>query len=332
MFGTRLELRLGDPADSAINRRAAINVPERSPGRGLTPDGLHLLAALPRIDSTPTSEDLSEGLAGLVSALNAHWSDPPAPSVRVLPAKLPFADLDGARDGGRASFPMGIGESDLAPVFLDFDAQPHLLLFGDTECGKSTFLRALARRIAQRCTPDEARIILVDYRRSLLGALNSPHQIGYGTSAPVTTDLVRQVVTAMRDRLPGPTVTPEQLRDRSWWTGPDLYLLVDDYDLVAGGTPNPLTPLLEYLAQGRDIGLRLIVTRRVGGASRAIFDPVLARLRELAVPGVLMSGPREEGAIFGNVRPQPLPPGRGILVDRRFGTELVQFAHVAPEE
>jgi S-DNA-T family DNA segregation ATPase FtsK/SpoIIIE len=127
-------------------------------------------------------------------------------------------------------------------------------------------------------------------------------------------------------------VTPEQLRERSWWTGPDLYLLVDDYDLVASATPNPLTPLLEYLAQGRDIGLRLVVTRRIGGASRAIFDPVLARLRELAVPGVLMSGPREEGAIFGNVRPQPLPPGRGILVDRRVGTELVQFVHVAPDE
>ena len=48
LFGSRLELRLGDPAESMVNRRSATNVPERSPGRGLTADGLHLLTALPR--------------------------------------------------------------------------------------------------------------------------------------------------------------------------------------------------------------------------------------------------------------------------------------------
>ena len=32
-------------------------------------------------------------------------------------------------------------------------------------------------------------------------------------------------------------------------------MLVDDYDLVAGGPANPIMPLLEYLAQARDIGL-----------------------------------------------------------------------------
>ncbi|MGH3663667.1 MAG: type VII secretion protein EccCa, partial [Micromonosporaceae bacterium] len=34
LFGTRLELRLGDPSESEINRRAAKNVPQRAPGRG----------------------------------------------------------------------------------------------------------------------------------------------------------------------------------------------------------------------------------------------------------------------------------------------------------
>jgi S-DNA-T family DNA segregation ATPase FtsK/SpoIIIE len=39
LFGSRLELRLGDPTDSMVNRRAAVNVPEK-PGRGHrgTPD------------------------------------------------------------------------------------------------------------------------------------------------------------------------------------------------------------------------------------------------------------------------------------------------------
>ena len=60
-------------------------------------------------------------------------------------------------------------------------------------------------------------------------------------------------------------------------------MLVDDYDLVAGGGSNPLTPLLEYLPQARDIGLHLVITRRTGGASRALYDPVIERLRELSI-------------------------------------------------
>lgn len=44
VIGTRLELRLGDPVDSEHGRERARSVP-RAPGRGLTPDGHHFLAA-----------------------------------------------------------------------------------------------------------------------------------------------------------------------------------------------------------------------------------------------------------------------------------------------
>ena len=50
MFGTRLELRLGDPVDSEIDRRVAALVPAGRPGRGLVGAKLHFLGALPRID------------------------------------------------------------------------------------------------------------------------------------------------------------------------------------------------------------------------------------------------------------------------------------------
>ena len=43
-FGTRLELRLGDPLDSEIDRRVAALVPSGRPGRGLVTEQ----AALPR--------------------------------------------------------------------------------------------------------------------------------------------------------------------------------------------------------------------------------------------------------------------------------------------
>jgi S-DNA-T family DNA segregation ATPase FtsK/SpoIIIE len=94
---------------------------------------------------------------------------------------------------------------------------------------------------------------------------------------------------------------------------------------------NPLAPLLEYLAQAKDVGLHLIIARRCGGAARALFEPVTARLRELSTPGIVMSGNPDEGPLLGNVKPLPMPPGRGTLVERKAGRQLVQLAWLPPE-
>ena len=107
-------------------------------------------------------------------------------------------------------------------------------------------------------------------------------------------------------------------------------MLVDDYDLVASGGGNPLSTLLDLLPQARDIGLHLVITRRAGGAARALYEPVLQRLRELDSPGLLMSGNREEGALIGNLKPSIQPAGRGFLVRRRDGTQLIQTAWSEP--
>jgi S-DNA-T family DNA segregation ATPase FtsK/SpoIIIE len=136
---------------------------------------------------------------------------------------------------------------------------------------------------------------------------------------------VAGLVEGFTKRQPGADVTPEQLRTRSWWTGPEIYILVDDYDLVTGGQ-NPLLPLVEFLPQARDIGLQLIIARRAGGASRALMDPVVGRLRELGQPAIVLSAPRDEGTLFG-VRPTAQPPGRGTLVSRRYGSVPVQLVH-----
>ena len=75
-----------------------------------------------------------------------------------------------------------------------------------------SFLRALATSIITRFTPEQARVILVDYRRSLLGTIETPHLIGYGTAAAHTAELVESAAGYLQGRLPGPEVTPPQLR------------------------------------------------------------------------------------------------------------------------
>ena len=278
----------------------------------MTADGFHFLAA------AAPGEDL-------VAAVAAAWTGPPAPQVRLLPSLVPYHDLP--QDDGVA---IGLAQTDLCPVTVDFAADPHFLVFGDGESGKSSFLRALATSITRRYEAERARLVILDYRRSLLGAFGDPHLIGYATGAAQATRLVESIAGYMQRRLPGPDLTSQQLRDRSWWTGPDCYLLVDDSDLVAAGPTNPLLPLLEYLAQARDIGLHLVLTRRSGGAGRALDEPVIQRLRELSTPGLVLAGDREEGALLGTVRPGPQPPGRGWLVTRRQRTRLVQLGYLPP--
>jgi S-DNA-T family DNA segregation ATPase FtsK/SpoIIIE len=327
LFGSRLELKLGDPSDSMVNRKAAANVPAGQPGRGLVAEDLHMLTALPQtIGHTATS---------LVSGIAAGWSGEPARPVRMLPALLPYAAVLEIGESGEPvpigrgmSLPLGIAEADLRPVLVDFATDPHLVAFGDSECGKSSLLRSLAESITRRYAPEQARIVLIDYRRSLLGAVATDHLIGYGTAAENTVPLIASVASYMDKRRPGPDVTPEQLRARSWWTGPECFVLVDDYDLIATGPPNPLLPLLEYLSQARDVGLHLVLTRRAGGAGRSMYEPILQRLRELGSPGLVMSGERDEGPLVGTVRPSLQPPGRGWLVTRKEGARLVQLAHV----
>ncbi len=321
LFGSRLELRLGDPSDSEIDRRAASNVPERAPGRGLTRDKLHFMAALPRIDET----------GDLVAQIRAAWPGEPAPAVRLLPRMLAVQELLRIADPALPGLPIALNETALAPVHLTLDSEPHLVVFGDAQCGKTNLLRVIAKSLVRRYTPDEARIMIVDYRRTLLGTIDSDHLLEYAPSAKVVDEMVAGVLSAMNNRLPGPDITPEQLRNRSWWKGPELYLIIDDYDLVAGPGRSPLAELTELLPQARDIGLHVIVARRCGGASRALYDPILQRLRELEMPGLIMSGSRDEGVLFGNSRPSAQPPGRGTLVRRSDGTNLIQTAWLDPE-
>ncbi|MFF3854195.1 type VII secretion protein EccCb [Micromonospora sp. NPDC002575] len=328
LLETRLELRLADPYESEVGRRAAANVPERSPGRGVTGGREHFLAALPRVDGQGGVADLAEATAALVAGVAAAWPGEAAPPVRLLPLRLTVAELDRACPAGEPGLPIGLDEATLRPVVLDPGADPHLIVFGDAECGKTNLLRLVARQVVARYSPLEARLVIADYRRGLLGVVEGEHLFDYAPSEQSFAQTVAQVRAELRGRLPGPDVTPQQLRERSWWRGPELYVLVDDYDLMAAGGTNPLNALRELLPVAGDVGLHLVLARRCGGAARALYEPVLQTLRELGSAGLLMSGDRGEGVILGNLRPRPLPPGRGVLVRRREGQQLVQTALV----
>ena len=334
LISSRLELRLGDPTDSEIDRKIAGLVPVGRPGRGLVPQKLHFLGALPRIDGDQRAETLGDGVEDLIERVRAAWTGPQGPKLRLLPERIDIDEIRTAAGvteeapGGRLL--LGINERELAPVSLDPDTEPHLLVFGDGQSGKSALLRAYAREIMRTRTPKQAQLVVVDYRRSLLGEIPDEYLLNYLTSAGQAGPALKDLATYLESRLPGPDVTPEQLRNRSWWTGAEVFVLVDDYDLVATQQGSPVHALQPLLAQARDTGLHVVVARRAGGASRALYEPVIQSMRDLAMPGLLLSGDPSEGQLIGNARAVPAPPGRGRLVTRDRGTEVVQLAWTEP--
>jgi S-DNA-T family DNA segregation ATPase FtsK/SpoIIIE len=333
VFGSKLELRLGDPLDSEIDRKIAALVPTGRPGRGLVPAKLHFLSALPRIDGDGNAETLGDGVDAMIERCIAAWRGPAGPKLRLLPELITLEQV--REDAVRRQLPakhvlLGVNEKELAPIGLNVDTEPHMLIFGDGQSGKSALLRAYCHEIMRTRTPKEAQIVLVDYRRSMLGEIPEDYLLNYLTSATQATPVLKDIAAYLEGRIPGPDVTPDQLRSRSWWTGAEVFIVIDDYDLVATQQSSPAAVLQPLLAQARDVGLHVVVARRTGGASRALYEPIIQSLRDLAMPGVMLSGPRDEGVLIGNLRPQEAEPGRARVVTRDGGTETAQLAWIDP--
>jgi len=310
-IGTRIELRLGDPAESDIDRKRAQQVPPDRPGRGLSREGLHMVIAL------PTDRFCQGGSA--------------APPIPLLPRHVAHdaaVQAAGAEFGARIL--LGLEERGLAPVPVDFGNHSHLVILGENECGKTTTLRTLCREIVRTKTAAEARLLIVDFRRSLLGVVESEHLGGYAASPAGLGALVPDLLDVLRRRTAPPDAGQAQLRAGSCWSGPDLYVLVDDYDLVATPAGNALADVAEFLPYAKDLGLHLVVARRSGGAERAQFEPLLAALRDLGCMTLMMSGCPDERVSWGSGRPQRLPTGRGVLRTRAGDERLVQVAWSPP--
>ncbi|UYB40166.1 type VII secretion protein EccCa [Streptomyces sp. Je 1-4] len=321
----RLELRLTDPMDSEFDRKTAANVPPGAPGRGQTPAKLHFMTALPHTGKPGSTTELADATAEFVRTVAGSWSGPSAPAVRLLPHTVPAAHLPKGSDFPHRGIALGLDETNLEPVYTDFETDPFLVIFGESESGKTATLRHIAHRIAERYTSDEAKIVVGDYRRTLLDAIPATHLLEYAPTDDTLDIHMNALAGLMERRRPTPDVTPQQLRDRSWWTGPRFFVLLDDYDLIATSTNNPLNVLTDKLPYARDTGTHFILTRTTAGISRALYEPALQRLTELGAQALILSGDPNEGDILANVRPRPMPPGRAHYITRKRGTSLIQL-------
>ncbi|NGN63434.1 type VII secretion protein EccCb [Streptomyces sp. A7024] len=322
-LGNRLELRLGDPMDSEFDRKVAVNVPAGLPGRGLTPQRQHFLAAVPRIDGLTSSDDLPHATALLCQKAAEAWHGPAAPRVRLLPRVLPAAELPRGDAQPERGIAFGIDETNLEPVFADFEREPFFLVLGDDECGKTNLLKLLTQQLTARYDEDELVLAVFDPRRGLRGTVPDSYLGGYAHNPKLAAGLAGGIAGELEKRLPG----AEDLNaGPGEFSGPRVVILVDDYDILTTAGQRPLESFLPYIPVAGDIGLHFVVTRRVAGSSRAMYEPFLAGLRESGATALVMAGERGEGQLFPGLYPSHQPPGRGSLVRRGRSPQLIQTA------
>jgi ESX secretion system protein EccC len=326
-FGTRVELRLNDPGDSGVDRRLAQTLSPDEPGRVLTDRKLFAHTALPRIDGRAGDEELGAAVEQAVRAIRAAWVGATAPPVRVLPARLPAGRLPAPAAEPRR-VPIGLDQAALRPVPLDlFRRDQHLLVLGDSECGKTNLLRLIADGLIERYSDEDLVFAVMDPRRGLHSLVPEPYRGGYAHNARLSAALATGVAEQLEKRMPDDAVPPEVLAAGATEPpSPRIVVLVDDYDILTTAGQQPLAPFVPYLPSAEDIGLHFVVTRRVAGTSRALYEPFLMTLRESGTAALVMTGDRSEGQLFPGVYASNQPAGRGTFIRRGEPNRLIQTA------
>ncbi|GLV58721.1 type VII secretion protein EccC [Dictyobacter sp. S3.2.2.5] len=326
-IGTRLELRLNDTNDSEFDRKTAAMIPAETPGRGLLPEKLLFQTALP-IVGNHSSDDVSSFtmqkiLEAFIQKVHISWKGPGAPKIRILPPEVQWSDMPGSVDASAQGIPLGLEETNISPVFIDMvHDDPHFLILGDRECGKTTLLRTWITGMQRYYTPEQARIIIIDYRKSLISLAHTNHVMAYAS----TLDDINKCVQFLNEEFQrrqasnasGPVETA--MGDRTW-NGTHYYLVVDDYEMVATQTPqsgNPLNPLEAVLQSAKEVGIHFILARRVVEIGRANYDPIYRSIKNMESPGLIMRGDPVEGrqVLHKQSASDKMPTGRGYLVRR----------------
>jgi len=348
-FGSRVELRLADINDAALvaKPRLAAEVPAGRPGRGMIgqnyeragwePVGLHTLMARPALESTAVEAFDSRSVVDAVSRVAAGFT--PAPKVRRLPPRVLPGELAAlaAGDGRAASAMVWALDETERPVF--FDGQ-HLVITGQTKCGRTTACATLMREIgrlyaagvepaAGQSGRPAAQVWLVDPRRQLLNVLGSSYVARFASTPTAVKQRMEELAQVLAPRMPSDDVSVDQIGQRHW-QGPEVFLIIDDSERLPAGYDSPLVPIAPFVQAGADVGLHIIYTRLFGPFMGGLgADPVLRLLRDATEPVLVMDSDPDAGFVKGKWKGHSMPQGRGFLMNTAESGESGIYVQVA---
>lgn len=211
-------------------------------------------------------EDLGQGAPALVrlsrtgcpltaARIAARWREPGRPGA----------------GGGRLSAVLGVGAGGPLSADLALDG-PHALLAGTTGSGKSELLTAWLLQLACTVPPDLLSLVLVDYKggSAFTPLRGLPHTAGVLTDLdPADTARALSSLEAevrRRERILTRAGAKDVTRLPAGTVLPRLLVVVDEFATLACEHPDVLDTLVRVAAQGRSLGIHLVLaTQRPGG-------------------------------------------------------------------
>ena len=244
-----------------------------------------------------------------------------APSPELIQARWQVAGADPEK---LWAVPLGL-KAGAEPFAFDLVAGgPHALVVGGTGSGKSEFLTSLVVGLAASKPPSDLRFVFIDYKGGAgLAHLESlPHvELSLtdleGTQTPW---LLRALKAEVRNRKEA--LRKAGFRDLETWQAaganplgkgalPAIVVVADEVALLAQTSPGLLDQLGQIGAQGRSLGLHLVLaSQRAGGVITANLKAVL----DLRV-ALRCSEERDSIDVVGDPSAARLPrlPGRAIV-------------------
>ncbi len=358
-FSSRIDFKLNSPELSGVNnKRLAEAVPDDVPGRALDlAEALHIMIGAPRLDDVEAVDD--PGLAAAIAEIARRWQGQSARAVRRLPERIEASSvaIPPQWSGSRWSVPLGLYEKDLSTVMLDMLVERHLNVFGrtggGTGSGKTHLIAAIMGSLMERYSPDEVKFLVVDLKSSpLLDVIDERYILSWmgeeevqvanpvaGQPAKMKRPVNRSglilnatelapavdgVAKALANRSPTDVVGLQDRRQRSWWSGPEVFVFIDDYAMVNSAAPQVFAPLAPYWGNAHQLGLHSVVACPISLATRVLGQSASLVKMNNDVNGatLVMDGIKENGPILG-VRVEPRVTGRGMLITAA-GQEVIQ--------
>ena len=129
-------------------------------------------------------------------------------------------------------------------LYRDMATQPHLLIAGATGSGKSVVLNGIAHAVLHD-SPARTRLILIDPKRvELVQYRYLPHTVRYASEPADIVQAIQQAI-AITDRRYQDMARQGQRK----YTGPDLYVLIDELADLMTTNKRQVMPLIQRLCQ-----------------------------------------------------------------------------------
>ena len=315
-------------------RKRLSDMPAAEPGRVIDlTTGLYQRAAVPIADPITPSHvdkgldmyDYNVSHSGAITAMCASLAQ--AAPVKAVPIEtvqrvISFTDFLGETQAVDGVY-LGKDSGDLSLVPLPTPASGNRLftVLGELGSGRTNLLRTLMYSIvAHERTPQLAQFYVFDPNMNLLDVRDNLQAFISGYVVNPTdeagTTAIERLVSELSGRIPRDpsTLTADMIRDRSWYSGRNIYIIMDDVERMrpSPGGADPLAPIISLMGQTYNIGLTVISSVLASRWDSMMSDPFRKTLNDKSAPLMLMSASRDIGTGIPGVKfLGGQPAGRG---------------------